>query len=339
MNADKLKSLEIDRAKKSRPQGMMWAIFAVVAVVTLAAIFVARPRAGDDVRLLKKSNSGASTSSTQNTGTVESSASADPTPASPSNQAATTTAASGDVALTVSGYIINRERIELSPRFMGVVKWIGVKKGDTVTNDQIVVLLDDTEYKARLAQAEAAAASSKANVSKAEILFERVNHLAKTDIESKQAQDDARLTVDAARATLKEAEAAQSVAKTYLDWCVIRSPINGVVLEKLVDPNELVAPQSFGGTRGPSTALIAVADPQDLQVEIDMNEADLSKISLNQKCRVSPEAYPDKTYEGYVAEVAPEANRAKGTLQIKVQIRNPDKFLTPELSAKVDFLK
>ena len=98
-------------------------------------------------------------------------------------------------------------------------------------------------------------------------------------------------------------------------------------------------PQSFGGGRGPSTALLAVADPKDLQVDIDVNEADLSKISPNQKCLVSPEAYSDKTYDGYVAEIAPEADRAKGTLQIKVQIVNPDKFLTPQLSAKVDFLK
>src|SRR5438046_3030410 len=110
-------------------------------------------------------------------------------------------------------------------------------------------------------------------------------------------------------------------------------------MEKLVNANELVMPQSFGGVRGPSTALLAVADPKDLQVEIDVNEADLSKISLKQQCRVSPEAYLDKVYEGYVAEIAPEADRAKGTLQIKVQILNPDGFLTPQLSAKVEFLK
>ncbi|HKI68660.1 MAG TPA: efflux RND transporter periplasmic adaptor subunit, partial [Verrucomicrobiae bacterium] len=73
--------------------------------------------------------------------------------------------------------------------------------------------------------------------------------------------------------------------------------------------------------------------------EIDVSESDLSKIYMRQKCRVSPEAYPDKSYAGYVAEIAPEADRAKGTLQIKVQIVNPDKFLIPELSAKVDFLK
>jgi HlyD family secretion protein len=111
-----------------------------------------------------------------------------------------------------------------------------------------------------------------------------------------------------------------------------------VVLEKLVDANELVTPQSFGGGRGPSTAFISLGDPQDLQVEIDLNEADLAKVFLGQKCRVSPEAYLDRAYEGTVAEIAPEASRQKGTLQLKVQIANPDHFLTPELSAKVDFL-
>ena len=69
-----------------------------------------------------------------------------------------------------------------------------------------------------------------------------------------------------------------------------------------------------------------------------MNEADLAKVSLNQVCRVTPEAFPDQSYRGFVAEIAPEASRQKGTLQIKVQIQNPDRFLIPELSARVDFL-
>jgi HlyD family secretion protein len=112
-----------------------------------------------------------------------------------------------------------------------------------------------------------------------------------------------------------------------------------VVLEKLVDQGELVTPQSFGGGRGPSTAFLAVADTRDLQVEIDLNEADVAKVYLNQECRVTPEAYPEKSYRGFVAEMAPEANRQKGTLEVKVQIRDPDKFLTPELTAKVEFLQ
>jgi HlyD family secretion protein len=200
------------------------------------------------------------------------------------------------------------------------------------------VLLDDAEYQAQLRQAEGRFAESQAGLTKAELAFERVKTLSRTSIESKQSEDDARLQVDAARALLKQAEGARELARTYLDWTIIKSPIDGVILEKLVSPNELVVPQSFGGTRGPSTALIAVADPKDLQVEIDLNEADLSKVTMGQSCRVSPEAYPEKTYEGRVAEIAPEADRQKGTLQVKVQILVPDQFLTPELSAKVEFL-
>jgi len=255
----------------------------------------------------------------------------------PKDSSATTP--SNDSMLTVSGYIINRERIEISPRFLGVVKWIGVKKGDAVTNGQVVVQLDDTEYRAQLRQAEGQLNSAKAAVARDELNYERIKNLIRTDSESQQNLDNARLALDGDRASLQAAQGAFDLAKTYVDWCVIHSPINGVVLEKLVNPGELVMPQSFGGARGPSTALMAVADLKDLQVEIDVNEADLSKISLNQQCRVSPEAYAEKIYAGYVAEIAPEADRAKGTLQIKVQILNPDKYLTPQLSAKVDFLK
>ena len=100
----------------------------------------------------------------------------------------------------------------------------------------------------------------------------------------------------------------------------IRSPINGVVLEKLVDPNELVPPQSFGVTRGPSTALIAMADSKDLQVEIDLNASDRAKVSLNQQCRVSPEVYLDKVYSGGVAAIA-LAPRFSGIVEIRFKQR------------------
>ena len=328
MSVEKLKDLQIQPEHKQRRQRPFWIIVLVVLAVVLAALFFARPWSPEKMRRMK----GATDTNSVTAG--ESSATA--MPAASTNSPVE---AKDDTVLTVSGYIINRERIEISPRFLGVVKWIGVKKGDAVTNSQVVVLLDDTEYKARLAQAEGQLANAKAMKAKDELSYQRIHKLAATDIESKQAEDDARLVLEADQAAVKAAEGATDVARTYVDWCTIRSPINGVVLEKLVNPDELVMPQSFGGTRGPSTALLAVADPKDLQVEIDVNEADLSKISLGQKCRVSPEAYPDKNYGGVVAEIAPEADRAKGTLQIKVQILSPDHFLTPELSAKVEFLK
>ena len=322
--SDKLKDLHIDPEQKRRPQGSLWAIFLGVLLVTALALFFAWPRAKDTQRVVNRGMKPA-TNALPNIQTGAS--------------ASVGSTASNDVVLTVSGYIINRARIEISPRFLGVVKWIGVKKGDAVTNGQTIVLLDDTEYQARLLEAGGRLKNARTAVTKAELDFQRIGKLARTDIESKQREDDARLQLESARATLTEAEGACELARTYVNWCTIRSPIDGVVLEKLVNPGELVVPQSFGGGRGPSTALLAVADLKDLQVEIDVNEADLSKISLNQKCRVSPEAYPDQHYDGVVAEIAPEADRAKGTLQIKVQILNPDRFLTPQLSAKVEFSK
>jgi HlyD family secretion protein len=325
VDSQQLEKLRIRSESKQRSRNTPWFIFGAVAVVTLLALFFAFGRGKDkraDTTPGKDSNASAKTSSSTN---------------SASNVAASGSAS--DSVLTVSGYIVNRERIEISPRFLGVVKWIGVKKGDVVTNGQVVVLLDDSEQRARLLEGQAQVANAKVTLEKAEIDYRRASELIAQNIETKQLEDETRLRVAAAKASLEQAEAAVQLSRTYLEWTVIRSPISGVVLEKLVDQGELVTPQSFGGGRGPSTAFLAVADTKDLQVEIDLNEADVAKVSLNQECRVSPEAYPDKIYRGYVAEMAPEANRQKGTLQLKVQIRDPDKFLTPELTAKVEFLK
>jgi RND family efflux transporter MFP subunit len=208
-----------------------------------------------------------------------------------------------------------------------------VKKGD------IVVRLDDAEQQARIADLEGQLAVARVAVERAKLNYARVRKLRATQNETVEREDEARLAVASAEAQVRQLEATRSLAQVWLEWTVIHSPIDGVVLEKLADPGELVTPQNFGGTRGPSSALLSLADPNDLQVEVDVSEADLPKVSLNQRCRVSPEAWPEKVYSGRVSEIAPEANRQKGTLQIKVQIEKPDHFLTPELSAKVEFLK
>ena len=179
---------------------------------------------------------------------------------------------------------------------------------------------------------------AQANLENARSSFQRQTDLYAKKVANEQERDEAQRALRAAEAELVAAQGSLELAQAYLGWCTIRAPIAGTILEKLVNPNELVTPQSFGSGNGPSTAFLAMADLTDLQVEIDLNEADTPKVKLGQKCRVSPEAYPDKFYQGVVAEIAPEANRAKGTLQIKVQVETPDRFLTPELTAKVDFL-
>lgn len=323
MDAAKLQTIQIPDSRRQRSQGAFWFIMIAVVIATGAALFVAKPWAKDS-RVAAGGQAGE-----KSTAPV---AAAAPTE---KPQKAT------DSVLTVSGYIINRERIEISPRTMNEVKWIGVKKGDRVKKDEIVVRLDDSEQKARIAEIEGQLAVARVAVERAKINFERVKKLRLTQNETAEREDDARLAVASAEAQLKQLEGTRAMAQVWLDWTVIHSPIDGVVLEKLADAGELVTPQTFSGSgsRGPSSALLSLADPDDLQVEVDISEADLPKVAKGQRCRVSPEAWPDKIYGGVVAEVAPEASRQKGTLQIKVQIEKPDQFLTPELSAKVEFLK
>jgi HlyD family secretion protein len=319
-DTDPLNKLVIPPGKRSGSGSPAWLIYGGIALAITLAAFFAWPRKTDNQRVVEQSKSYSG-----------------PT-ASPAPSGSPVTTPEG-LVLTTSGYIINRERIELSPRFVGVVRWMGVKKGDRVKKGQIVVLLDDSEQKARVAEAEGRMARAEALFAIATTRRDRLRKLRDQRVESQQQLDDAEAELMAASAGLREARGLLDAARAELEWTVIRSPVEGVVLEKLADENELVSPQSFGGDKGPSTALIAVANPEDLQVEIDVNEADLAKIHPGQECRVTPEAFPGKSYPGYVAEIAPEANRQKGTLQVKVQIRDPDQWLIPELSARVDFLQ
>ena len=278
MNEDKLQQLRISSEQKRRSSGPMWLILVGVAVITGIVIYFAVPRASDSVRSGMKSSK---EDRPGKDGTKSANPSVPMSSTNALNPSASTSSSTVDGSvLTVSGYIVNRERIELSPRFMGVVTWIGVKKGDTVTNGQVVVLLDNAEYKARLRESEGRLAGVRINVERAELDYKRARELVLNRVEMQKTEDDARLQLASAQAAVREVEGARELIQTYMDWCVIRSPLNGVVLEKLVDPNELVVPQSFGGDRGPSTALVAIADPKDLQVEVDLNEADVAKVSL-----------------------------------------------------------
>jgi HlyD family secretion protein len=340
MNNDALEKLRIASERKRRPRGAVWLIFTVITVIVGVIVYFAIPRASDSVRTgMKSSREMVMEAADQSvSGKAPKSAAAPTTPSStPSTASANPAAEEAEFVLKTSGYIIARERIEVSPRFMGQVKWIGIKKGDSVTNGQVVVILDDAEYMARLADINGQIEVAKVAVAKARLDLSRSEELARAKVEPQQLLDDLRLALASAEAQVRQLEGARKLIETWLDWCVIRSPVDGVVLEKLAEANELVTPQNFGGSRGPSTSLLAVADLNDLQVEIDVNEQELARIQLGQKCQVSPEAFPDRFYEGVVAEIAPEASRQKGTLQLKVQILKPDRYLTPELSAKVNF--
>jgi HlyD family secretion protein len=217
-----------------------------------------------------------------------------------------------------------------------------------------------------LQRAQATLEQAEANLRTAKLNLDRARQLNQTGVWAKQALDDAQNNYDVAaaqakvarenyeltrigprqeqielsRAQVAEADATIRWFETQLENAVIRAPVDGTILDRGVEKGEMLTTGYFGGGgRGPKPGLGSLADLKELEVELDINEADISRVHLGQVCTVSPDSYPDRKYKARVREIAPEANRQKATIQVKVAIESPDKYLRPETNAKVNFLE
>lgn len=215
-----------------------------------------------------------------------------------------------------------------------------------------------------IAAADAAVASAEATLQSSELDFARIEALSKQGAVPKQELDRARASRDVARARLdadrknaelvrigprreqvelaqaqlREAEANLEFAKTELTYTVIQAPISGVILEKLAEQGELVTNMNFGGTRGAKNSVVTMADLNDLLVEVDVNESELSKVKPEQHAEIHLDSNPERVYAGEVDEISPQADRQKGTVQVKVRIADPDEAIRTEVNARVTFL-
>ena len=297
----------------------------------------------------------------------------------------------GGVVLSASGYIVAHHKINLNSKVTGRVKWIGVEKGDKVKEGQILVRLEDDEFRAQYEQAQGAADNARAylqelqNGSRPEeiqqaqhnldearatlvndkITLDRTRNLVTEGVLSKQALDDATAKFESdqqrvnsldkgfqlakigprqeeiarARGALQQAEGQAAYSKSLLDATLIRAPVTGTILERAAEKGELVT-SGFASTAegGPQGLVVSLADLNDLQVELDIAQDDFARLGPKQKGVVTTDAYPDRKYDGVIAEISPQANRAKATVQVKVQILTPDAYLRPDMNATVKFL-
>ena len=298
-------------------------------------------------------------------------------------------AAPGTSILSATGYVVAHHKIAVGAKVMGRVAWIGVEKGDMVQEGQVLVRLEDTEFRAQVNQANANLASAQARLDqlktgsrpqekmrdKAAVLqaearwrtadaeYQRTDKLYRAGVASKSELDHALAERDtaaalveaakqsstmtdigprpeeirAAEAEVQQMKAALDYAQTQLAATEIKAPVSGTVLERIVERGEMVSPSAFGGS-GARTSVVDLADLTDLQVELDISQTDFSRLKMDQKAEIIPEAYPNLKYTGFIEEIAPEANRAKSTIQVKVKVENPDQQLRPEMNARVNFL-
>ena len=301
----------------------------------------------------------------------------------------------GGIVLSATGYIVAHHTINVNSKVTGRLQWIGVEKGDRVKEGQVLVRLEDEEFRASYQQAKGALENAKAyleelqhgsrpeeiqqaqhNLDEAratlvndKLTLDRTKELATGGVVSRQQLDDATAKFESdqqrvnslqkvfdmakigprveeiarAQGAVAQAQGQMDYAKSQLDATKILAPVTGTILDRTAEKGELITAQfASAAAGGPQGSVVSLADLNDLQVELDIAQADFARLSPNQKGIVTTDAYPDKQYDGQIAQISPEANRQKATVQVKVQVLNPGKYpdvqLRPEMNATVRFL-
>jgi RND family efflux transporter MFP subunit len=280
----------------------------------------------------------------------------------------TSSAPAGTPVLTASGYIVARREAIVSSKIQGRLLELRVEEGSQVREGEIIARLESNDFVANVARAQAQIQQATASQSSADASIQR----AEADVAEARRQlgvserliadklvprdqlDANKSRVTLAEAVLSQARAERqrtiaSVAQAEADLTysqaqlantVIRAPFAGTVVRKMAEVGESVAPIPPGvNISTASGAIVALADLATLEMEADVNEANVAKLSEGQPAEITVEAFPDRKYKAVLRQVIPTADRTKATVLTKVTLSDKDKDLKPEMSAKVTFLE
>ncbi|UTW55769.1 efflux RND transporter periplasmic adaptor subunit [Kordiimonas sp. SCSIO 12610] len=270
----------------------------------------------------------------------------------PTPKAAVIQTNSSDTVLDGSGYITARRMATVSAELTGRITDVLVEEGMRVEEGQVLARLDDAlaVVNLKLAKAQASAAqarilSAEANFREAERVLARVSKLQSNDFSSEARLTNSMLNVETSRAELARAKADYEVAnlevsrqQERLNDHTIRAPFGGVVTIKNAQPGEIVAPGSAGGgfTR---TGICTIVDMASLEIEVDVNEAFIGRVSDGQKVVANLDAYPDWDIPASVIAIIPTANRDKATVRVRIRIETDDPRILPDMGVKVAFYR
>lgn len=246
----------------------------------------------------------------------------------------------GTPILTASGYVVARRKAVVSAKIQGRLSELRVEEGSVVREGETLARLESIDYEAAVARARAAVQRAEADLAEYRRQLRLAEDLAKQRIVAEDQREAAASRVRIAEAALAQAQADLAFAEAQLQNTVIRAPFGGVVVKKMAEVGESVAPIPPGVNISTSSgAIVALADLQTLEVEADVAEANVAKVAGGQPAEVTVEAIPDRRYKAVLRQVIPTADRTKATVMVKVTILDKDKDLKPEMSAKVTFLE
>jgi HlyD family secretion protein len=237
-------------------------------------------------------------------------------------------------------------------------------KGNLANLEAKLAELEHGSRPEEIAQAKANLLQAQADFANSELVFERNKALLSEGVVSRQNFESAQYSyqnlqarmsslrqaydlvkvgprqeeIDAMKAQMQQARGTLAFDQDQLNNTIIRTPIDGCVLERAVEQGEYVT-TGFVGDKGAKGYVVTLADLNDLQVELDISQNDFARLHMGQKGSVTTDAYPDRKYDGELVEISPKANRDKATVQVKIQILHPDAYLRPDMNASVAFVE
>ncbi|MFN8178915.1 MAG: efflux RND transporter periplasmic adaptor subunit [bacterium] len=262
-------------------------------------------------------------------------------------------AATGSAVLSASGYVVARVRAAVAPEVTGRLVELDVDVGSRVKRGDLIGRLADADLVAQVKQATAAIASSDAMITEERARrddlrreADRQKQLFAQGLTSQAARDAAITGADAADARVATAEAnletsraTLGVVQAQLAKTSIRAPFDGTVLEKNAELGEIVGP-AFGGSSatGGGVPVVTMADLASVEVEVDVNETYIRRVTPEMRAEIVLDAYPSHAYAGAVRQIVPTADRQKATVRVKVRFDQTDEHVLPEMGARVSFL-
>jgi HlyD family secretion protein len=253
--------------------------------------------------------------------------------------------------LNASGYVTPRRRATVAAKITARVTAMYAEEGMRVHEGDVLARLDDSDTQVRLASARADRDAAQAAIQDLQVQLDlaerelhRAEELQKSGIDSMEVLDTSRAAADSLRAkislTKEQVHAAQAkiaVAQQDVDNCTVRAPFTGEVVSKDAQVGEMVSPISAGGgfTR---TGIATVVDMNSLEIEVDVNESFIARVTDNQPVTAILDAYPDWKIPGKVRTVIPTADRQKATVKVRISFDKLDPRILPDMGVKVAFL-
>lgn len=220
-----------------------------------------------------------------------------------------------------TGTLLAGVDVDVRSEIDGIVQEIFFEEGDRVKKGDLLVTMDDSEYRYKELENEGKVLEAKADLSLALKTFDRIKNLYKEGVISGQDYDIAEADVELKEASIKSAQAILSFAKDELNDTRIHAPITGIVSEKFIDIGEYV-------TEG-STDLLNLIDIDPIKLEFTVPAKYFSYVKVGQEVSVSVEAYPDEEFTGSVYYINPKIAIDTRRFRCYARIQNPDDRLSP----------